>query len=100
MGTEILTLQADAQGTASRNSVGANITSASVIDADLSCSAELISGNLTVPALVDLSNKTVNDADVSYTLSYKNCRPSDEIRITTVAPAPSANTVTKTIYVK
>ncbi|QQU07273.1 hypothetical protein I6I87_04265 [Moraxella osloensis] len=100
LGTEILTLQVDAQGTASRNSVGANITSASVIDADLSCSAELISGNLTVPALVDLSNKTVNDADVSYTLSYKNCRPSDEIRITTVAPAPSANTVTKTIYVK
>ena len=100
LGTEILTLQADAQGTASRNSVGANITSASVIDADLSCSAEFISGNLTVPALVDLSNKTVNDEDVSYTLSYKNCRPSDEIRITTVTPAPSANTVTKTIYVK
>ncbi|QHG09751.1 hypothetical protein GSF12_07525 [Moraxella osloensis] len=100
LGTEILTLQADAQGTASRNSVGANITSASVIDADLSCSAEFISGNLTVPALVDLSNKTVNDADVSYTLSYKNCRPSDEIRITTVTPAPSANTVTKIIYVK
>lgn len=80
--------------------VAASTDSVTVIDANLSCSAEFISGNLTVPALVDLSNKTVNDADVSYTLSYKNCRPSDEIRITTVAPAPSANTVTKTIYVK
>ena len=80
--------------------VAVSTDSVTVIDANLSCSAEFISGNLTVPALVDLSNKTVNDADVSYTLSYKNCRPSDEIRITTVTPAPSANTVTKTIYVK
>ncbi|MCK6158113.1 hypothetical protein KZX29_04785 [Moraxella osloensis] len=100
LGTQILTLQADAQGTASRNSVGANITSASVIDADLSCTAEFKNSNLTVPAIVDLSNGKVSNDDVSYKFEYKNCRPSDEIRITTVAPAPSANTVTKTIYVK
>lgn len=100
LGTQILTLQADAQGTASKNSVGANITSASVIDADLSCTAEFKSGNLTVPAIVDLSNGKVSNDDVSYKFEYKNCRPSDEIRITTVTPAPSANTVTKTIYVK
>lgn len=100
LGTQILTLQADAQGTASRNSVGANITSASVIDADLSCTAEFKNSNLTVPAIVDLSNGKVSNDDVSYKFEYKNCRPSDEIRITTVTPAPSANTVTKTIYVK
>lgn len=64
------------------------------------CTAEFTNGNLTVPSIVNLSNGTVANSDVSYTLNYKDCEAGDEIRITTVTPAPSANTVTKTIYVK
>lgn len=64
------------------------------------CTAEFTKGNLTVPSIVNLSNGTVANSDVSYTLNYKDCEAGDEIRITTVTPAPSANTVTKTIYVK
>lgn len=61
------------------------------------CSAELVSGNMTVPALVDLSNGRVADRDVSYTLEYKNCSAGDEVRVTTVSPAPDATTVTKIV---
>ena len=64
------------------------------------CTAEFTNGNLTVPSIVNLSNGTVANSDVSYTLNYKDCEAGDEIRITTVTPAPSANTVTKIIYVK
>lgn len=64
------------------------------------CTAEFTKGNLTVPSIVNLSNGTVANSDVSYTLNYKDCEAGDEIRLTTVTPAPSANTVTKIIYVK
>lgn len=67
---------------------------------NLSCSAEIVAGHLTVPALVDLSNKTVADEDVSYTISYKDCEAGDEIRITTTAPAPANKVVTQRFIIQ
>ena len=56
--------------------------------------------NMTVPALVNLSNRSVADKDVSYTFKYKDCAAGDEIRITTASPSPDATTSTKIINVR
>lgn len=65
-----------------------------------SCEAEFISDNLTVPNIVDLSNKTVNASNVSYRFSYTGCQRNDKIKITVNAPAPSATTTTRTLFLQ
>ncbi|MFW2176863.1 MULTISPECIES: hypothetical protein [unclassified Moraxella] len=99
VGGTIKSIAVNSNGVASET-VDKSVASVTLVDTNLACTAEFTSGNLTVPALVDLSNGRVSDNDVSYILSYKNCQPKDEIRITTNAPAPAANTVTKIVYVK
>ena len=64
------------------------------------CTAEMVSGSLTVPALVDLSNLTVAVNDVTYELKYKDCALGDDIRITTNTPSPAANTITQIVNIK
>lgn len=77
-----------------------NTTSNDANNPSVTCSAELISGNLTVPALVNLSNRTVADRDVSYKIKYKDCQSGDEIRVTTNAPSPAANSFTQIVNVR
>ena len=60
----------------------------------------MVSGSLTVPALVDLSNLTVAVNDVTYELKYKDCALGDDIRITTNTPSPAANTITQIVNIK
>ena len=67
---------------------------------ELTCTAEMVSGSLTVPALVDLSNLTVAVNDVTYELKYKDCALGDDIRITTNTPSPAANTITQIVNIK
>lgn len=67
---------------------------------DVSCTAEMTSGHMTIPSLVDLSNGKVADSDVTYTFKYKDCEAGDEIRITTNAPAPAVNSVTHSLEFK
>ena len=65
-----------------------------------SCQAELIAGNSTIPSLVNLGVKSVDDSDVSYAFSYTGCAANDKIKVTVQSPAPDATTTTRTIFIQ
>lgn len=92
----------DANGQGEKNYTGQVGTEPPTVSgsAEATCTAELTGGLLTVPNIVNLSNKTIAEEDVLYTFKYKNCEAGDEILITTVAPDPAANTVTKILKFK
>ena len=65
-----------------------------------SCQVELIAGNSTIPSLVNLGIKSVDDSDVSYAFSYKGCVANDKIKVTVQSPVPDATTTTRTIFIQ
>lgn len=75
-------------------------TTISIAAEGSSCEAEFTSGNLTVPNIVDLSNRTVSASNVGYRFSYTGCQRNDKIKITVNTPAPSATTTTRTLLVQ
>ena len=75
-------------------------SSLSVVDTNVTCEAEIISGNKTVPKVISLGDSKVRDKDVLYTLIYNSCRLNDQIEVTVVTPSPSANTTVKTIVIE
>ena len=92
-------------GSASSGNLPAD-SSLTVADTSSTCEAELVSGSLTVPDVVNLGagvpvgNGTfgkVTDGAVSYTFSYSGCRPNDQLKLTVVTPSPAANSSTKLI---
>ena len=106
-GSSSLNVRIDADGTGfvPRGNIPADAT-LTVADTSSTCKAELVSGLLTVPSIVDLGagvpvgNGTfgkVRDNAVSYTFTYSGCRPNDQLKLTVTTPSPSANTSTKTI---
>lgn len=89
-----------ANGTGSASTTLPAGSTLSVVDTNVTCEAELISGNKTVPKVISLGNNKVQDKDVLYTLIYNSCRPNDQIKVTVVTPSPSANTTVKTIVIE
>lgn len=92
-------------GSASSGNLPAD-SSLTVADTSSTCEAELVSGSLTVPDVVNLGagvpvgNGTfgkVTDGAVSYTFSYSGCRPNDQLKLTVVTPSPAVNSSTKLI---
>ena len=72
-------------------------TSISVSAKGGSCKAELISGNVTVPNVVNLGIQSVLNNEVSYSFTYRGCEKNDKIEVTVNSPAPDATTTTTTI---
>lgn len=100
IGGSVLSIPVDANGVGYLSNLPVSVTTATVIAPDNSCTAEIIGGNSTVPNIVNLGVGKVADSDVSYRLRYKGCSRGDSIQITTVTPAPSANTHIETVYVQ
>ncbi|PKZ69842.1 hypothetical protein CYJ96_00345 [Moraxella osloensis] len=79
-----------------------NTETPSIVDTNVTCKAEFTAGVLTVPNIMNLSlaNGKIIDPRVNYTITYEDCRAGDQIKVTTNAPSPAANTLTRTIYVQ
>ena len=89
-------------GIGSLAGIPATATTGTVNDTNVTCKAEFTAGVLTVPNIMNLSlaNGKIIDPRVNYTITYEDCRAGDQIKVTTNAPSPAANTLTRTIYVQ
>jgi len=87
-------------GNSERTVSMASGTTISVSTEGDSCEAEIISGKVTVPDMVDLGIQSVKDNEVSYRFDYTGCSKNDKIKVTVNTPAPDATTTTKTIFVQ
>lgn len=98
------TVMADKLGNANitTNIPKENTETPSIVDTNVTCKAEFTAGVLTVPNIMNLSlaNGKIIDPRVNYTITYEDCRAGDQIKVTTNAPSPAANTLTRTIYVQ
>ena len=70
-----------------------------VANTNVTCEAELTSGNLKLPSIINLGVGKVVDSAVSYKFEYSGCRPNDKIKVSVTTPAPAATTTTTTIPV-
>ncbi len=98
--TTIVIRNTNANGIGSANTTLPDGSSLSIVDKNVTCEAELISGNKIVPNNVNLGIGKVADGQVNYTLVYNSCRPNDQIKVTVVTPSPSTNTTVKTLFIK
>ncbi|WP_278931203.1 hypothetical protein [Moraxella osloensis] len=89
-------------GIGSLANIPATATTGTVNDTNVTCKAEFTAGVLTVPNIMNLSlaNGKIIDPRVNYTITYEDCRAGDQIKVTTNAPSPAANTLTRTIHVQ
>ncbi len=74
-------------------------SSLTVANTNVTCEAELTSGNLKLPSIINLGVGKVVDSAVSYKFEYSGCRPNDRIKVSVTTPAPAATTTTTTIPV-
>lgn len=74
-------------------------SSLTVANTNVTCEAELTSGNLKLPSIINLGVGKVVDSAVSYKFEYSGCRPNDKIKVSVTTPAPAATTTTTTIPV-
>lgn len=63
------------------------------------CNANLVAGNATVPALVDLSNGTVAPSEVYYRIALEGCTVGDQFKLIVTTPSPLVKTNTYTLNV-
>ena len=86
-------------GTGSVSSTLPEGSSLTVANTNVTCEAELTSGNLKLPSIINLGIGKVVDSAVSYKFEYSGCRPNDKIKVSVTTPAPAATTTTTTIPV-
>lgn len=92
-----VSIGADGTGMASTGLTdGASLT---VEYKNVTCKAEITSGFETVPNIVNLGIGKIPSAQVSYGISYEDCRRGDQIKIVVQSPAPDATKTTRTITV-
>lgn len=94
-GSSTFDINIDANGSGSKSESGLPVGASLVlVSKSTTCEAELISGNKTVPSIVNLGIGQVVDSAVSYKFEYRGCRPNDRIKVTVTTPAPAATTTT------
>ena len=86
-------------GTGSVSSTLPEGSSLTVANTNVTCEAELTSGNLKLPSIINLGIGKVVDSAVSYKFEYSGCRPNDKIKVSVTTPAPAATTTMTTIPV-
>jgi len=93
-------INVDANGSGSQSNSGLPVGAPLILlSKNTTCEAELTSGNVKLPNLIDLGVGKVVDSAVSYKFEYSGCRPNDRIKLTVTTPAPAATTTTTTISV-
>ncbi|MBA2056987.1 Ig-like domain-containing protein [Psychrobacter cryohalolentis] len=98
-GSTSISVSISGNGTGSVSTTLPEGSSLTVANTNVTCEAELTSGNLKLPSIINLGVGKVVDSAVSYKFEYSGCRPNDKIKLSVTTPAPAATTTTTTISV-
>ncbi|WAI87086.1 hypothetical protein SC65A3_00537 [Psychrobacter sp. SC65A.3] len=98
-GSTSISVSISGNGTGSVSTTLPEGSSLTVANTNVTCEAELTSGNLKLPSIINLGVGKVVDSAVSYKFEYSGCRPNDKIKVSVTTPAPAATTTTTTISV-
>jgi len=98
-GSTSINVSISGNGTGSVSTTLPEGSSVTVANTNVTCEAELTSGNLKLPSIINLGVGKVVDSAVSYKFEYSGCRPNDKIKVSVTTPAPAATTTTTTIPV-
>lgn len=98
-GSTSINVSISGNGTGSVSTTLPEGSSLTVANTNVTCEAELTSGNLKLPSIINLGVGKVVDSAVSYKFEYSGCRPNDKIKVSVTTPAPAATTTTTTIPV-
>jgi hypothetical protein len=96
-GSTTINVSIGSNGTGSESTTLPEGSSVTVANTNVTCEAELTSGNVKLPNIINLGVGKVVDSAVSYEFEYSGCRPNDRIKVTVTTPTPSATTTTTTI---
>jgi len=96
-GSTTINVPIESNGTGSVSTTLPEGSSLTVANTNVTCEAELTSGNAKLPNIINLGVGKVVDSAVSYEFEYSGCRPNDRIKVTVTTPTPSATTTTTTI---
>ncbi|MGO2386264.1 MAG: Ig-like domain-containing protein [Psychrobacter sp.] len=96
-GSTTINVSIGSNGTGSESTTLPEGSSLTVANTNVTCEAELTSGNVKLPNIINLGVGKVVDRAVSYEFEYSGCRPNDRIKVTVTTP--SAITTTTTIPV-